>query len=69
MKTEIDNATPVKGLAKMLIVDYAALSDVITAFLLFLTLSVTVATTERSFSELKITKNHLRYSLGQKRLR
>jgi len=61
MKTEIDKATSVKYLAKMLIVDYAALSsafsDVITALLLFLTLPVTVATAERSFSKLKLIKN------------
>jgi hAT family C-terminal dimerisation region len=73
MKTEIDKATSVKCLAKMLIVDYAALSsafsDVITALLLFLTLPVTVATAERSFSKLKIIKNYLRNSMGQERLR
>jgi len=73
MKTEIDKATSVKCLAKMLIVNYAALSsafsDVITALLLFLTLPVTVATAERSFSKLKIIKNYLRNSMGQKHLR
>ena len=72
MKTEIDNATSGES-AKMLIVNYAAMSsafsDVITALLLFLTLPVTVATAERSFSKLKIIKNHFRNSMGQKRLR
>jgi len=60
MKTEIDKATSVKCLAKMLIVNNAALlsafSDVITVLLLFLTLHVTVATAERSFTKLKIIK-------------
>jgi len=41
-----------------MLIDYAALSsafsDVITALLLFLTLPVTVATADRSFSKLKI---------------
>jgi len=72
MKTEIDKVTSVKSLAKKLIVDYAALSsafsDVITALLLFITLSVTVASAERSFSKLKIIKNYLRNSMGQDRL-
>jgi len=73
MKTEINKATSVKCLAKMLIVDYAALStaflDAITALLLFRTLPVTVATAERSFSKLKIVKNYLRNLMGQKPLR
>ncbi len=39
-----------------------------TAISLFLTLPVTVATAERSFSKLKIIKNYLRSSMGQTRL-
>ena len=35
---------------------------------LFLTLPVTVASCERSFSKLKLVKNYLRSSMGQKRL-
>jgi hypothetical protein len=42
---------------------------VITALLLFLTLPVTVASSERSFSKLKIIKNYLRNTMGQGRLR
>ena len=53
----------------MIIVDYSAISsgftDVVTALLLFLTLPVTVATAERSFSKLKLIKNYLRNTMGQ----
>ena len=35
---------------------------------MFLTLPVTVATAERSFSKLKFIKNYLRNSMGQERL-
>ena len=52
MKSEIDKVTSVMFLAKMLIVDNAALSstfsDVITAVRLFFTLPVTVASAESS---------------------
>lgn len=43
-------------------------SEVCTALLLFLTLPVTVATSECSFSKLKLIKNHLRSTVGQERL-
>lgn len=43
-------------------------SEIFTACLIFLTLPVTVATAERSFSKLKIIKNYLRNSCGQNRL-
>jgi len=56
----------------MIIVNYSAISsgftDVVTALLLFLTLPVTVATAERSFSKLKLIKNYLRNTMGQERL-
>ena len=35
---------------------------------LFLTIHVTVATAERSFSKLKLIKNYLRSTMGQERL-
>ena len=44
------------------------LSDVVTAYMLYLTLSVTVATCERSFSKLRLIKNYLRSSCGQDQL-
>lgn len=39
-----------------------------TALRLFLTIPVTVASSERSFSKLKLIKNYLRSSMGQERL-
>lgn len=43
-------------------------SEIIMAFLLFLTLPVSVASAERSFSKLKIIKNYLRNSMSENRL-
>jgi hypothetical protein len=59
LKTDIEKASSIKQLlAHMLIVEYGAVSsvfaDVLTALWLFLTLPVTVASAERSFSKLKI---------------
>jgi hypothetical protein len=42
--------------------------DICTAFLLLLTLPVTVAASQHSFSKLKLIKNYLRISVGQMRL-
>lgn len=42
--------------------------DVLTACLIFLTLPISVASAERSFSKLKLIKNYLRNSSGQDRL-
>ena len=71
-KSEIANKTSILQLAKMLVVDYdsvtSAFGEVCTAFMLFLTLPVTVATAERSFSKLKLIKTYLRSSMGQERL-
>ena len=43
--------------------------NVFIALRLFLTLPVSVASAERSFSKLKILKNYLRYTIGQNMLR
>lgn len=63
-RNQIPKQKSVADLAKMLIVNHpavaSAFSEVCTALLLFLTLPVTVATSERSFSKLKLIKNHLR---------
>ena len=56
-------------LAKVLIVNHPAVTSTFsTVFILFLTLPVTVATAERSFSKLKLIKNYLRSTMGQERL-
>lgn len=72
MQGEIAKLNSVRQLARMLIVENSSVSsgftEVVTALLLFLTLPVTVATAERSFSKLKLIKNYLRNSMGQTRL-
>ena len=53
----------------MVIVKYVDLGpSFIEVLMLFLTIPVTVASTERSFSKLKLIKNYLRNSVSQKRL-
>jgi hypothetical protein len=73
MQGEIAKVKNVKQLAHMLIIENASVSsgfaDVVTALILFLTIPVSVATAERSFSKLKIIKSYLRNSMGQTRLR
>ena len=43
-------------------------SNVVTAYTLLLTIPVSIATCERSFSKLKLIKSHLRSTMGQDRL-
>jgi len=72
LKKQIEKLSSVKQLANLLIIENAALSssfqEVCTALILFLTIPVTVATAERSFSKLKIIKTYLRSTMGQERL-
>ena len=69
----IPNAS-IKDLAELLIVRNSPLlssvRDVATAFKIFLTLPVTVASAERSFSKLKMQykKNYLKSTMSQERL-
>ncbi|XP_065658998.1 zinc finger MYM-type protein 1-like [Hydra vulgaris] len=69
---EISKISSIRELADLLIVKLstiaASVPQVITALLLFLTLPVTVASVERSFSKLKIIKNYLRNTIGKERL-
>ena len=59
-------------MASCLIVKNASLAttypDVFTAYMMYMTVPVTVATAERSFSKLKLIKNFLRSSMSQERL-
>ena len=68
---KISHAT-IKDMAEMLIVKYpsvmTSIPDVANAFKIFLTLPVTVASAERSFSKLKLIKNYLRSTMCQDRL-
>ena len=58
----MSNAT-IKDLAELLIVKHSSIMtsvpDVVTVFKIFLTLPVTVASAERSFSKLKLIKNYM----------
>lgn len=72
LRDQIKNVKTIKDLAKMLIVDNnciaASFGEVCTTMLLFLTIPVTVASAERSFSKLKLIKSYLRSTMGQIRL-
>jgi hypothetical protein len=68
----IKNMDTVKQLADLLMIQHSSLtssfSDVCTALFMFLTVPVTVATAERTFSKLRIIKNYLRSTMSQERL-
>lgn len=74
MKDEIKcrKINTVMELAKLFLIENkivaSSLPDLCTAFLMFLTLPVTVASNERSFSKLKLIKNYLRSSMSNSRL-
>ena len=59
-------------MASFLIVENASLAttypDVCTAYMMYMTVPLTVATAERSFSKLKLIKNFLRSFMSQERL-
>ncbi|MCP3853077.1 MAG: hypothetical protein GY694_23035, partial [Gammaproteobacteria bacterium] len=65
MKSKIEKLSKatIKDLAEMLMVKHSSIMtcvpDVITVFKIFLTLPVTVASAERSFSKLKLIKNYM----------
>ncbi len=71
-KAEIAQLSSVKDLAHLLIVDNAAMTptftEIVSVLLLFLTLPVSVASAERSFSKLRLIKNYLRSAMEQDRL-
>ena len=59
-------------MASFLIVENRSLataySDVCAAYMMYMTVPVTVAAAERSFSKLKLIKNFFQRSMSQKRL-
>jgi hypothetical protein len=69
-QSEIVKIQGISDFAHYLIVDYRSLApscrNIFVALPLFLTLPVTVASAERSFSKLKIIKSHLRNTMHQK---
>ena len=72
LRDSIAKVKTIPELAKLLIVENncisASFAEVCTVFLLFLTIPVTVASAERSFSKLKLIKSYLRSTMGQGRL-
>lgn len=72
MRPLIAQQSSAMDLAKLLIIENngvaSCVPDVCTAFFIFLTLPVTVAGAERSFSKLKIIKNYLRSTMSESRL-
>ena len=70
-REKIEHLKSAKEMASFLIVENASLAttypDVRTAYMMYMTVPVTVATTERSFSKLKLIKNFLQSSMSQER--
>ena len=73
LRKEIEKISTIKELVSVLIIDNSALSsrfpEVCTALMMFLTVPVTVASAERSFSKLKLIKLYLRSTMSQERLK
>lgn len=70
---ELINISEVKNIEQLTLYilkhDYStSYCDILSATLIYLTLPVTVASAERSFSKLKLIKNYLRNSMNQDRL-
>jgi hypothetical protein len=72
-RDEIEKSSCIRELADLLIIKNHFMScsfpEVCTALMLFVTIPVTTASAERSFSKLKLIKTYLRNSMGQDRLR
>ena len=72
-RNEIEKSSCIRDLADLLIIKnhfmLCSFPEVCTALMLFLTIPVTTASAERSFSKLKLIKTYLRNSMGQDRLR
>ncbi|XP_065662854.1 zinc finger MYM-type protein 1-like [Hydra vulgaris] len=73
IKNDITEARTLKDIADILLIKYSFMecdfSDVNTPILLLMTIPVTVASAERSFSKLKIIKSYLRNCMSQERLK
>jgi hypothetical protein len=67
-KKEIAKHTTLRDLVRIVHYNSVTFWEVVTAMLLFMTLPVTVASAERSFSKMKTSQSYLRSSMGQERL-
>lgn len=72
IKESLRELTTIEDLSTLLFVKFPELrssfSNICTALRIFLTIPVTVASAERSFSKLKLIKNYVRTSISQERL-
>ena len=72
MKAELEKLSTIRQIAELLIVKHSSIMtsvpDIVTVFKIFLTIPVTVASAERSFSKLKLIKNYLRSTMSQERV-
>ena len=72
LREKISHLKSAKEMASFLIVENASLTttypDLCTAYTMYMTILLTVATVERSFFKLKLIKNFLRSSISQERL-
>ena len=71
-REKIAHLKSAKEMASFLIVEIASLAtnypDVCTAYMMYMTVPVTLATVERSFSKLKLIKSFFRSFMSQERL-
>lgn len=72
-KSELDSISTIRDLLHLILIKHVELSssftEVISVLVLFLTLPVTVASAERSFSKLKLIKSFLRSTMSQDRIK
>lgn len=72
-RNDLNEKMTIRKFAELLLTKYSCLesefSELYSVFMLFLTLPVTVASVERSFSKLKIIKDYKRNSIGENRLK
>jgi len=65
-----EDSTPIEALSflKTMPSAFTAFPNIVISLRILLTISITSASAERSFSKLKIIKNYLRNTISQKRL-
>lgn len=71
-KDDLGRIKSIKDLMEFILIENfsscSSFSEILTACYIFLSIPVSVATAERSFSKLKLIKNFLRNTMGQERL-